>query len=103
MLREAAGNPLALAGTAYRIAGQGTPTRDPGSGVGGAALTARLERAFATRTLGLPAATQTLLLIAAVDDGTDTAEILAAATAARGTEITAGDLAGALQAGLILR
>ena len=101
VLREAAGNPLALAELPIALQ---DGHADPGTLVPGSAvlpLTARLERAFATRTLGLPAATQTLLLIAAVDDSTDLAEILAAATAAWGTEITAGDLAGALQAGLI--
>ena len=99
ILAEASGNPLAL--LELPVALRARPA-DPGTLVPGVLpLTARLERAFATRTLALPAATRTVLLIAAVDDSTDLAEILAAATAAHGTEITADDLAVALQAGLI--
>ena len=42
-------------------------------------LTERLEQAFAARVAGLPTATRTLLLVAALDDGGVPAEVLAAA------------------------
>jgi hypothetical protein len=76
VLTEAAGNPLALlelpsALASHHLEGDSPlPEWLP--------LTTRLERAFAARVTGLPAATRTLLLVAAVDDGDDLAEVLAA-------------------------
>jgi len=76
ILREAAGNPLALAELSATIrddtaSGGGLPDVLP--------LNARLERAFAARAHDLPRDTQSLLLIAALDDRGGVSEIVAAA------------------------
>ena len=76
ILREAAGNPLALAELSTTIrddvaSGDVLPDILP--------LPARLEREFATRAAGLSDDTQWLLLIAALDDRDGVEEILAAA------------------------
>jgi DNA-binding CsgD family transcriptional regulator len=76
ILREAAGNPLALAELSATIrddaaSGDGLPDILP--------LSARLEREFAARTADLQRDTQWLLLIAALDDRDGVAEIVAAA------------------------
>ena len=75
LLDEAQGNPLALlelpaALGADHLGRQEVPVRLP--------LTSRLEKAFVARSSELPAAAQTLLLTAAVDDGGELAEVLAA-------------------------
>ena len=49
-------------------------------------LTERLEQAFAARVAGLPKATRTLLLVAALDDGGVPAEVLSAATLVAGQD-----------------
>ena len=76
ILREAAGNPLALAELSATIrddvaAGDGLPDILP--------LPARLEREFASRAEGLSDDTQWLLLVAALDDRDGVSEIVAAA------------------------
>lgn len=77
LLDDAAGNPLALvelpaALDAEQLDGAAPlPPQLP--------LTTRLERAFYSRVAQLPAATRTLLLIAAVNDGGLLAEVLSAA------------------------
>ena len=76
ILREAAGNPLALAELSATIrddtaSGEGLPDVLP--------LSARLEREFAARADDLPHDTQWLLLIAALDDRDGVSEIVAAA------------------------
>ena len=76
ILREAAGNPLALAELSATIrhdaaSGEDLPDIFP--------LNARLERAFAVRAEDLPRDTQWLLLIAALDDRDGVSEIVAAA------------------------
>jgi DNA-binding CsgD family transcriptional regulator len=77
LLVEAAGNPLALlelpAGlSAEQRAGiEGLPDSIP--------LTARVQAAFAARVEGLPAPTQTMLLIAAADDTGEVATVVSAA------------------------
>jgi AAA ATPase domain len=76
ILREAAGDPLALAELSATI------RDDPGAGDGlpdVLPLPARLEREFAARAAGLSDDTQWLLLVAALDDRDGVAEILAAA------------------------
>jgi AAA ATPase-like protein len=99
LLDEAEGNPLALTELPAALGadqlGEAAmlPARLP--------LTARLERALAARVLELPAATRTLLLVAAVDDGGVLAELLAAAAVVRGTDVTVEALALALDARLI--
>ena len=81
VLREAAGNPLALlelpAMSGEREDEQGLP--------GGLPLSDRLERAFAARVSDLPDATRLVLLVAALNDSDALSEILAAG-AARSSE-----------------
>jgi DNA-binding NarL/FixJ family response regulator len=76
IVREAAGNPLALAELSGSVrddtaSSEQLPEVLP--------INARLERAFASRTDDLPAETQWLVLVAALDDRDMTSEILAAA------------------------
>ena len=64
-------------------------------------LTARLEAAFSARFLDLPDATRNALLVAAVDDGSDLAEVLGAAGVMRREPVSVDVFAPAEQAGLI--
>ncbi|WP_433605925.1 ATP-binding protein [Dactylosporangium sp. CA-139114] len=73
VLDEAAGNPLALVELPAVV------DAGPVGVVALLSLTARLERAFAARVTGLPTATRSLLLVAALNDGPALAEALAAA------------------------
>jgi DNA-binding NarL/FixJ family response regulator len=97
LLDEAAGNPLALielprALEAHHREGWSLPQRLP--------MTARLERAFTERAHDLPGETQTLLLVAALHDGRDVAEVVAAARSIV-SHATAEGLTPAVAAGLI--
>ncbi len=83
VLREAAGNPLALL---ELPAAAGRP-EDEQSLPGGLPLTERLERAFAGRVSDLPDATRLALLVAALSDGDAVGEILQAASAVAGTPV----------------
>ncbi|MDA0180769.1 LuxR C-terminal-related transcriptional regulator [Solirubrobacter phytolaccae] len=96
VLVEAAGNPLAL--IELPIA-----WRDRGGDVlaDTLPLTARLERAFASRVTTLPAATATLLLVAALNDAESLAETLDAGARLLGARPQLADLAPAEAAGLI--
>jgi DNA-binding CsgD family transcriptional regulator len=82
VLSAAVGNPMALVELPVALAasprngGHPLPAWLP--------LTTRLERAFAARLAEFPAATGTLLLVAAIDDGDDVTEILSAATSMLG-------------------
>jgi len=92
ILREAAGNPLALAELSATIrhdiaSGEGLPDILP--------LSARLEREFAARTHGLPGDTQWLLLTAALDSRDVVSEIVAAA------DVPASAITPAVQARLL--
>jgi DNA-binding CsgD family transcriptional regulator len=77
LLVEAAGNPLALLelpaalSEEQRAGVEALPDSVP--------LTARVQSAFAARVEGLPAATQTMLLVAAADDTGDVATVVSAA------------------------
>lgn len=64
-------------------------------------LTARLEAAFGARFLDLPDATRTALLVAAVDDRSDLAEVLGAAGVMRREPVSVDVFAPAERAGLI--
>ena len=78
ILAEALGNPLALVELPRALEHE---TRgDASMGSVRLHLTARLESAFSGRFLHLPAATQTALLVAALDDSPDLSEALAAAS-----------------------
>ena len=74
ILREAAGNPLALA----ELPSIADRFDDKPLMPGLVTLTERLERAFAARAADLPAETQLLLLVAALSDSDSLSEILKA-------------------------
>ncbi|MCK9926333.1 AAA family ATPase [Frankia sp. Mgl5] len=95
ILAEALGNPLAL----IELASATVEDDEPGPVV--MPLTARLERAFSARMDGLPAATRTLLLAAAFNDGDALAEIVEAGSAVSGRPLTADHLAVASDVRLI--
>jgi tetratricopeptide (TPR) repeat protein len=94
--REAEGNPLALIElpAAWPQADGARPESPP-------TLSARLERAFAGRTAGLPARTRDAVLIAAIDPATDLPEILRAVTVFSGSCATADVMQPAVAAGLL--
>src|SRR4051794_13245477 len=97
LLREAAGNPLALL---ELPAAAGKPV-DGGSLPGGLALTERLERAFAGRVSDLPDVTQVALLVAALNTSDALSEVLHAGSAVAGTSLDLDTLAPAVQAALV--
>ena len=98
VLTEAAGNPLALvelsrvapATSAYERISPSLPT-----------LTARLERAFATRLDELPVETRLLVLAAALDGRASVDEVLECATRLSGRPLTPSALDPAVEAGLV--
>jgi DNA-binding CsgD family transcriptional regulator len=96
LIQETGGNPLALEElpatlTDEQLAGrQPLPERIP--------LTSRLQQAFLQRVRRLPAATQTLLLVAAAED---TGELATVLTAGRALAIDPEALEPAEQAGLV--
>jgi DNA-binding CsgD family transcriptional regulator len=97
LLREAAGNPLALIELPLASAGlQPDPTM-PGQ----LPLTERLEEAFAARVSGLPDDTRLLVLVTALIDGEDVNEVLRAGSAIRGTPIDVVALEPAVQAAIV--
>ncbi|GAA1616204.1 ATP-binding protein [Actinoplanes couchii] len=96
VLREAAGNPLALVELPAGL-GAGT-SADPAAGL---PLTARLERAFADRMTALPPATRDMLLVAALNDSESLAETMTAAGLMTGQDRTADDLEPAVTARLV--
>jgi DNA-binding CsgD family transcriptional regulator len=97
VLGEAAGNPLALielpVGLSQTDDGFASPAWLP--------LTSRLQRAFVARVSGLPTATRTLLLVAALNDGDGLAETLDVAAMVGGEHVTVDDLAPALAVQLV--
>src|SRR5918997_1412591 len=99
ILEQAGGNPLALVelpvllGTDERAGRSRLPSPLP--------LTEHLERAFAAQAAGLPSDTRKLLLLAAVDDGGDLGEIVAAAAMIAGGEPTAEGFVPAIDARLV--
>jgi DNA-binding CsgD family transcriptional regulator len=98
VLNEAGGNPLALVELPRAL-----DSKDLGElpATAPLPLTERLERAFAGRVSELPAATRLLLLVAALDEGADLSEILAAASLVEHRPTTVEDLAPAEAAGLV--
>jgi hypothetical protein len=93
VLAEAAGNPLALRELAA----------EAGERHGPFPLTARLERAFGSRTADLPQPTRDLLLVAAADSSTELPEILAAAALLTGRTLDHRDLLPAIRSQLVHR
>ncbi|GAA3208524.1 AAA family ATPase [Dactylosporangium siamense] len=96
LLQDAAGNPLALVELS-----SATGRADPAGPMTARPLTDRLQEAFAARMVQLPAATRTLLLVAATNDGDALSEALAAAALVTGGVVTAGDLPPAVAASLV--
>ncbi|HUA45346.1 MAG TPA: AAA family ATPase [Solirubrobacteraceae bacterium] len=97
VLVEAAGNPLALRELPGAFSQLGTQPR-PAAWL---PLTTRLERAFAARLDDLPAATRTILLVAALNDGPSLGEVLAASGAVIGEPATVDQLTPAVSARII--
>ena len=97
VLREAAGNPLAILELPAVIGRR----EDEQWLAGGVPLTERLERAFADRVSDLPDATRLLLLVAALSDEDGLDEILKATSAVAGDDVDL-DVAGpAVEAGIV--
>ena len=95
ILSQAAGNPLAL---------MELPRVGPGRLAFSSTLmplTRRLEQAFASRTLDLPAETRSALLVAALDERSDLGEVLEAASELLGSPILDDVLEPAARNGLI--
>jgi len=92
VLREAAGNPLALL-ELPAVASEDEPGSLP--------LTERLERAFAARVSELPETTRLVLLVAALSDGDAISEILPAAAVAAATPVDLDATEPAVDAALI--
>src|SRR4051794_24472677 len=96
VLREAAGNPLALIELPLAVGA------DPGPLPSGPLpLTDRLVRAFAARVANLPETTRWLLLVAAVDHSEHVSEILRAGSLAAGAELDAEHLQPAADAAIV--
>jgi DNA-binding CsgD family transcriptional regulator len=98
VVRESAGNPLALVELPKAIAleassGGSFPEHLP--------LTTRLERTFASRIVELPLTTRRVLLIAAIDERANLSEILSAAKLLGCEDVSLEVLAPALAARLI--
>lgn len=98
VLAEAAGNPLAIVELARAI-----PTESAASGIAlqPTNLTARLERAFASRLDELPGATRDVLLAAALDSRASLDEVRASAALIRNTPMPPSVLDPAIGAGLV--
>jgi hypothetical protein len=98
LLEEAAGHPLALTelpGAAQALAGADALRPAP------LPLTARLEQAFTARVSELPAATRTVLLVAALNDSTSVAEALEAGALVVGAKVDVTVLVPAVEARLV--
>ncbi|GAA4191253.1 helix-turn-helix transcriptional regulator [Microbispora amethystogenes] len=98
LLREAAGNPLAL--VELPITADTRNGRKP-LPPGWLPLTTRLEQTFTGRMSGLPPAVRTTLLVAALNDGTTLSETLDATALITGLPVTADDLAPAVAVRLV--
>jgi len=99
ILSEAVGNPLALVELPVAFRAAGAPALDHSPAF--VPLTARLERAFASRIAGLPALGRDAVLVAALGSASELPEILAAASVLAGRQVSADVLDEAGAAGLI--
>jgi DNA-binding CsgD family transcriptional regulator len=95
LLSEAAGNPLALIELPIAAA------RQEPAGLSSLPLTERLEQAFAARVSDLPAATQLLLLVAALSDDEQLSDIIDAASVVAGNPLGLDLLEPAAKAAII--
>ena len=96
VLREAAGNPLALLELPAVVA-----EHEEGWLPGGLPLSDRLERAFAARVSDLPDATRVVLLVAALNDDDSISEILQAGRALVESDVNFDVVAPAAEAGIV--
>jgi AAA ATPase domain len=97
VLREAAGNPLALLELPAVAGGH----EDEHWVSGGLPLTERLERAFAARVSELPDDTRLLLLVAALNDSDSISEVLHAGSFIAGTALDLDLLVPAAEAAIV--
>jgi hypothetical protein len=97
VLEQAAGNPLALEELPDAFGPLEAQPRLPGW----LPLTTRLERAFAARVSDLPAATRTILLVAALNDSPSLSDVLAAGGSVLGQPATVDQLTPAAAARLV--
>ena len=95
ILRNAAGNPLAL------VELPSIANADDDVMPGLIPLTERLERAFAARAMDLPADTQLLLLVAALNDSESLGEVLAAGRTLAGKPMDVGALQAAADVAIV--
>jgi DNA-binding CsgD family transcriptional regulator len=98
ILREAAGNPLALV---ELPAATRSTDHDSGPGSDLVPLTARLERAFASRAEELPAENRMLLLAAAIDPTCELRVLLEATGSVVGQRLSVATVDAAAEAGLV--
>ena len=99
VLAEAAGNPLALVELPAALRSRRSATQQRADGH--LPLTDRLQEAFAARASTLPASTAMALLVTAIDDNGDLAEVLSATSRVLEVPVTIDDLEPAVAAGLI--
>ena len=97
VLREAAGNPLAL----LELPAAARRYDDDRWALEPLPLPERLEHAFAARVSELPDETRVVLLVAALDDGDEVGEILSAAGAIAGGPLDLEVVAAAVRADII--
>jgi len=98
VLRQGRGNPLALLEFATAVESERYPWTE---GDVDLPMTARLEQAFAARAEHLDPATRTVLIIAAVDDGDDLDDVLAAAEILHGSPLDRVTAQPAFEHGLL--
>jgi DNA-binding CsgD family transcriptional regulator/tetratricopeptide (TPR) repeat protein len=99
ILREAAGNPLALVELPIALAAK--PDVANASATASLPLTERLELAFADRLSSLTPGTRSLVQVAAIDDRGVLAQLLSAASKLAGHEISLEAASAARVAGLV--
>src|SRR5919201_1310757 len=97
IMREAAGNPLAL----LELPKAARALQDEQRVPDGVALTERLEHAFAGRVADLPEATRLIVLVAALNDGDALMETLRAASAIAGAPLGIDAAMPAADAGIV--
>jgi DNA-binding CsgD family transcriptional regulator/energy-coupling factor transporter ATP-binding protein EcfA2 len=97
VLAESAGNPLGLVELGSVAARAGTAPLPPST----LPLTTRLERTFASLAAELPPVTRSLLLVAALDDSDDPAELLTACSRVEEHRVGVSHVEPAIAAGLV--
>jgi DNA-binding CsgD family transcriptional regulator/tetratricopeptide (TPR) repeat protein len=98
VLRQAVGNPLALVEIGSALRAGDDEWSEPDEDL---PMTARLEAAFVARADQLDVGPRTVLDVAAIDDGDNLHEVLAAAEALHGAPLDRSDLQPSLELGLV--